>query len=93
VSLVHVVAELPPSAEAARPSSRGNHHSRSVRTGHARASGAMNAPTRQIVLNLLSKLDQVHPAKRRDLAEGRMVPRPADQYLSRQGHRLRYRRG
>ena len=90
VSLVHVVADCHHLLKL-RASSRGITIHEVFEQGMPRIWGDERA-TRQIVLNLLVELHQVHAAGRRDLAEGGMdrVRRTISQ---RQGYRLRHRRG
>ena len=75
VSLVHVVADCHHLLKL-RASSRGITIHEVFEQGMPRIWGDERA-TRQIVLNLLVEFDQVHAARRRDLAEGRDGPRRA----------------
>ena len=75
---------LPPSAQAARQQPR-HHHPRIVRAGHAAAVGGRACRAPDLSQPPL-QCDQVHAARRRDLAQGRL-DRVRRTIHERQGHR------
>ena len=90
VSLVHVVADCHHLLKL-RATSRGITIHEVFEQGMPRIWGDERA-IRQIVLNLLVQLDQVHAARRGDLAQGRL-DRIRRAIYQRQGYRLRHSRG